>query len=186
MDNAFVGEIRAVPLNFVPQGWLPCDGRKLPVSQYQALASILGSTFGTYDGVNFYIPNLKGLAVVGADPDPDNPDYNLGGVGGSTTSNLTLYELPPHNHNLLGDKRNGPDVSLGTATPTDQTFISNSMATLPNGKTPGLYSYSKNGNKALNVSFMGYTGGGVPHNNMMPYLTLQYCICYDGFYPPRP
>ena len=186
MDNSFIGEIRAFPYNFVPQGWLPCDGRRLPINQNQALFSILGSTFGTYDGANFCIPNLKGLAVVGADLDPFNSDYNLGDVEGCTSCTLTWYELPPHNHIISGDKRITSEASLGTATPTNQTFISNSMATLPNGKTPGLFSYSKTGNKASNNSFVGYAGGGLPHDNMMPYFTLQYCICNDGLYPPRP
>lgn len=185
--DAFIGEIRAFPYNFVPVGWLPCDGRSLPVNQNEALFSILGSTFGPYDGRNFYIPNLKGLTVVGAGPYP----LNLGNKGGSTSCNLTLNQLPPHNHNLLGDKRKNTEIQLGTATPTGQTFISNSIATLPSGTTtgvitPGLYSYSKTGNTALNDSFMGYAGGDAPHDNMMPYLTLQYCICNNGWYPSRP
>lgn len=183
MDNAFIGEIRAFPYNFVPQGWLLCDGRKLSVNgPYMALASILGSTFGPLDNTSFYIPNLQGLAVVGTGPSP----FNFGTKGGSTSCNLTLNQLPPHNHIISGDKRNSSDIPLGTATPTNQTFISNSMATLPSGITPGVYSYSKTGNTASNNSFIGYAGGGMPHDNMMPYLNLVYCICCDGIYPQRP
>ncbi len=180
--DAFIGEIRAFPYNFVPQGWLFCDGSKLPIIQYGALYSILGSIFGPLDNNNFYIPNLKGLAVVGTGPSP----FNLGNKGGCTSCNLSLDQLPPHNHILSGDKMPPSDLSFGTATPTEQTFISNSVATTPDKKTPGLLSYSKTGNTALNDSFMGYAGGGIPHDNMMPYLTLVYCICYDGWYPPRP
>lgn len=180
--DAFTGEIRAFPYNFVPQGWLLCDGSKLLTSQYPALSSILGSTFGPYDGRNFYIPNLKGLALVGTGQSP----FVLGTQGGSTSCNLTLNQLPPHNHIISGDKRNSSDIPLGTATPTNQTFISNSMATLPSGITPGVYSYSKTGNTDSNDSFIGYAGGGMPHDNMMPHLTLVYCICCDGWYPVRP
>lgn len=174
MADPFVAEIRIFPFNFAPRGWAFCDGQILPLSQNTALFSLLGTMYGGNGQSNFALPNLQGAAAMhagGNQPGPGLSVHDIGETSGSDTITLQLSELPSHPHGLLG--RN----TLGDA-PT------------PNGHTIARYANAYQQNTSANLVQMAFqalppAGGDQPHNNMQPYLTLNFNIALQGVYPPR-
>jgi microcystin-dependent protein len=173
MADPFVAEIRIFPFNFAPRGWAFCNGQLLPLSQNTALFSLLGTIYGGNGQTNFALPNLQGNAPMFYGQGPGLSLRNIGETSGSQTVTLQTSQIPAHNHNevvrptaLASGQQNTPVGNFGGR--------SNSRpynATGPNG--------------AMGATAVGQTGGGGPHNNMMPYLTLNFCIALQGVYPPR-
>ncbi len=173
MSNPFVAEIRIFPFNFAPQGWAFCDGQILPLSQNTALFSLLGTTYGGDGKSNFALPNLQGSAPMHPGQGPGLSLHDLGETGGSDSVSLLESELPSHSHPVMAA------ALLGTAqTPS---------ATLGLARSRGYAAYSPTttGLTSLSPSAIAPTGGDQPHNNLMPYLTLNFCIALQGVYPPR-
>lgn len=171
--DPFVAEIRIFPFNFAPKGWALCDGQVLPISQNTALFSLLGTTYGGDGKSTFALPNLQGsvpLHAGGGQPGPGLSPYDLGQTGGSDTVTLLEAETPAHRHPVQaqtvdqGDNRiPGPTLNLA-----NQQIYS---TTAPNAQ--------------LDARTVSTVGGGQPHNNLMPYLTLSFNIALQGVYPPR-
>jgi microcystin-dependent protein len=175
--DPFVAEIRILACNFAPKGWAFCDGQILPLSQNTALFSLLGTTYGGDGKSNFALPNMQGSAPMHPDQGPGLSLYSLGELGGSTTVTLLEGEIPSHSHALLtntvvGDT-NAPSPGVSLARSHNATAYQSPAAQVP-GDTVFLAS------NALTPA-----GSGQPHNNMMPFLTLNFCICLQGIYPPR-
>ncbi|MCW4385531.1 tail fiber protein [Salinibacterium sp. SYSU T00001] len=176
MADPFVAEIRIFPFNFAPKGWAFCNGQLIPISQNTALFSLLGTTYGGDGKSTFALPDLQGRIPLQAGQGAGLSDRWLGDTGGESAVALHQTELPPHRHtaralNDLGDT-NGP-ASAAWASPragrvTEPSYgpASASVTSIPAGLAP--------------------TGGGLPHNNLPPYLTLHYCIALQGVFPPRP
>lgn len=171
MADPFVAEIRIFPFNFAPKGWAFCDGQLLPLSQNTALFSLLGTTYGGDGKSNFALPDLQGRAPMHPGQGPGLSLHDLGETGGSETVTLLESEIPVHGHTLLASPEIGEDrtasgeslaVSTGGALYTAQTNVVQMAATA-----------------------LPPTGGEQPHNNMMPYLTLNFCIALQGVFPPR-
>jgi len=171
-DSPFVGEVLLVPYNFAPTGFLECDGQLLPIAQYTALFSLLGTSYGGNGTSNFALPNLNNSVVVGAGQGPGLSLYDLGQTGGSETVTLLESQMPSHTHSIAADSSAGAVVS-------------------PNGAVPaahpaGVPMYASAPDRSTTSSIVvGSAGGGQPHNNMMPYLGLKYIIATIGIYPPR-
>jgi len=173
MADPFVAEIRIFPFQFAPKGWAFCNGQILPLSQNTALFSLLGTTYGGDGKSNFALPNLEGSAplhVGGDQPGPGLSVYDLGQTGGSDTVTLLMSEMPVHTHFITaqtidqGDNRiPKPTLNLGNA-----QMYSNAS---PNAQ--------------MDFSATSLFGNSFPHNNMQPYLTLNFCIALQGVYPPR-
>jgi microcystin-dependent protein len=174
MANPFVAEIRIFPFNFAPSGWAFCNGQLLPLSQNTALFSLLGTTYGGDGRSTFALPNMQGNAPLHAGQGPGLSLYDLGENGGSTTVTLNQSEIPMHTHNLTGD--------VSPATDTTPAGGLASYARLPSGDA---YKNTTTGVTPMNVNAIAFAGGGLPHNNMMPYLTLNFCIAMQGVFPPR-
>lgn len=171
--DPFVAEIRIFPFNFAPKGWAFCDGQILPLSQNTALFSLLGTTYGGDGKSNFALPNAQGNVIMGPGQGPGLSLHDEGETGGSETVSLLESEIPSHSHGAMGN-----------AIPGNQTSpIGNSVA---QGGNRSSLSY-QNGTPTL-VPFrdLAPSGGDQPHNNMQPYLTLNFCIALQGVYPPRP
>ena len=173
MADPFVAEIRIFPFNFAPKGWAWCDGQLLPLSQNTALFSLLGTTYGGDGKSNFALPNLQGNAPMHPGQGPGLSLHDLGETGGSETVSLLTSEIPSHTHSLL--------ASTSPAAGRDPT--NNPLARSRNG-----LAYQTN--TAQNLVSMApqaisTAGGNQPHNNMQPYLTLNFCIALQGVYPPR-
>ena len=172
--DPFVAEIRIFPFNFAPTGWATCDGQLLPLSQNTALFSLLGTTYGGDGKTNFSLPNLQGSVPMHPGQGPGLSLHDLGETGGSDTVSLLQSEIPSHNHTM---RANTSDGTLASP--------SNNVAAGP-GFDRDLFWYKDGApNAAMNLAASGSTGGGQPHNNLMPYLTLNFCISLQGVYPPR-
>ena len=172
MSNPFVAEIRIFPFNFAPKGWAFCDGQLMPISQNTALFSLLGTTYGGDGKSNFALPNLQGSAPLQAGQGPGLSLYDLGETGGSDNVTLINSELPAHSHQANGVSGNGP------TSPANNTWGTAA------GRTPPPTYFSGTPNVTMGNA-LSPAGGSLPHNNMQPYLTLNFCIALQGIYPPR-
>lgn len=173
MADPFVAEIRIFPFNFAPKGWAFCNGQLLPISQNTALFSLLGTTYGGNGKSTFALPNLQGSAPMHPGQGPGLSLHDLGEIGGSETVTLLESELPLHTHTMQASA-DPADVQAGSP--------SRSLARSSNGNA---YNSSAAGLVPLNAASLAPAGGDAPHNNMMPYLTVNFCIALQGVFPPR-
>lgn len=181
-QEAFVGEIRIFPLNFVPRGWMACNGQLLPISQYTALFSILGTTYGGNGQTTFALPNLQGRVALNPGHGPGLTNRNLGEMGGNPTVTLLSSEIPAHTHPLFFT-----DAQATTNAPAADVMPAfNASLNFP-GITKPVNTYAAPGSLfSLAPQTMGLAGGNMPHNNMQPFLVLNYFIAVQGIYPMRP
>jgi len=173
MSNPFVAEIRILPFNFAPTGWAMCAGQIMPLSQNTALFSLLGTTYGGDGKSNFALPNLQGRVAMHtgqSQPGPGLSLYDLGETAGTSAYTLLTSEMPLHTHTFNAQNGDG-----AVADPTNNVI----------GNSAGLVYKSAPPNTSLSPSSGGMAGSSQAHNNMMPYLTLNYCIALQGVYPPR-
>lgn len=171
MADPFVAEIRIFPFNFPPKGWAFCDGQLLPISQNTALFSLLGTTYGGDGRTNFALPNLQGNVSMHPGQGPGLSLHDLGETGGSDTITLLQSEIPSHSHQANCNRNTGNDYG-----PTNDIWAPDA------GGNP---QYGASADTFMASDALGPTGGGQPHNNLQPYLVLNYCIALQGVFPPR-
>jgi microcystin-dependent protein len=176
MADPFVAEIRIFPFNFAPKGWAFCDGQLLPLSQNTALFSLLGTTYGGNGKSNFALPDLPGNAPMHPGQGPGLSLHDLGETGGSETVSLLESEIPSHGHGLRAAAAPGAD---------DDPSPSVALAQGTRGATPYAAATGSTPLEALSTYALAPAGGDQPHNNMQPYLTLNFCIALQGVFPPR-
>jgi microcystin-dependent protein len=173
MDQ-FIGQIIAVGFNFAPVGWVPCDGRLLPISQYDVLFTLLGTTFGG-DGQNtFAVPDLRGRSPLGQGTGPSLPPAFVGQAAGSENVILTGTQIVAHSHLLM--------ASSGTGTvskPSPAGVLANQSNALVS-----MYGHAP-GNTTLAPPAIGSTGGNQAHENRQPYNTVNYIISTEGVFPSQ-
>src|SRR5215210_9335966 len=172
MADPFVAEIRIFPFNFAPKGWAWCDGQLMPLSQNTALFSLLGTTYGGDGKSTFALPDLQGRAPMHPGQGPGLSLHDLGETGGSETVTLLQSEIPAHSHAMQADASDPSNVKL--VSPASSFGISQE----------GLV-YQDNPDVALAAQALTPAGGSLPHNNLMPYLTLEFNIALQGVFPPR-
>lgn len=170
MSDQFVGEIRVFPFNFAPTGWAMCNGDTLSISQNTALFSLLGTQFGGNGTTNFSLPNLQGNVPIDQGSGAGLTSRIIGEVGGTPTVTLTVNEIPSHTHAVTC-------AATGTTdNPLDAVFA---------GSQEG-NAYAPSGTMVnMNAAAVGPAGGNLPHNNMPPYLALNFCIALTGIFPSR-
>jgi len=168
--DPFVAEIRAFPFNFAPRGWAWCNGQLLPLSQNTALFSLLGTTYGGNGKSNFALPNLQGRVAIHPGQGPGLSLYDLGAVGGSETVALLPSEIPAHDHLVQASQASGysPD-------PSDH-MLASEFVYVASSATPLT---------TMAPAAVAPAGGDQPHSNLMPYLTMYFCIALQGVFPPR-
>jgi microcystin-dependent protein len=164
MSTPFLAEIRIFSFGFPPKGWAQCNGQLLPINQNQALFALLGTTYGGDGRVNFGLPNLQGRV-----PFHMGDGLTLGERGGETAHTLNISELPAHNHIPVGSSNNSSAASPA----------GNLWASLSGG------GYSPTANTAMNPASITSAGGSQPHDNMSPYLALNFCIALQGIFPSQ-
>lgn len=170
--DAFVAEIRLFPFTFAPKGWALCNGQLLPISQNTALFSLLGTFYGGDGKSTFGLPNLPGHVVMGPGEGPGLSDRFLGEDIGSDTATLLASEIPLHTHPIMASAEEG---ELATAAPLRV------LAAAAEGNAYGpAGSLAPMAGEAVQPA-----GDSLPHNNLMPYLVLNYCIALQGIFPPR-
>ncbi|QAY67085.1 phage tail protein [Paenibacillus protaetiae] len=172
----FLGEIRMFAGNYPPRGWALCNGQLLAISQNTALFSILGTTYGGDGRSNFALPNLQGSIPVHPGQGPGLSTRWLGETGGSPSESLLNSEIPQHAHTLnYGDSavpQSAPNGALPSAT--------------RGRRAPLAYVAGQAGQAVtLHPQTIALAGGSLPHNNMQPYLTVNFIIALSGIFPPR-
>jgi microcystin-dependent protein len=172
----FIGEIRWVAFNFAPVGWATCEGQLLLISQNSALFDLLGTTYGGDGKTTFALPDLRGRAPIGQGQGTGLTTRGLGDRGGQETVMLTQDQLPPHTHAALAS----------SSTATTKSPAGNVLATASGpGQRTTIYAPGPS-NVTLGGSAIGTVGGGQPHENMPPFLTLTCIIALQGIFPSRP
>jgi microcystin-dependent protein len=172
--DPFVAEVRIFGFNFAPKGWAFCDGQILPLSQNTALFSLLGTTYGGNGQSTFALPDCQGNSVMHPGQGPGLSLRDLGEMSGSEFVTLIESEMPAHTHTL-----NASPQPSGTGVPAAQTCLARGFGGSPYKQTP----FTPNVNMAFQT--LAPAGGSLPHNNMMPYITMNYCIALQGVFPPR-
>jgi microcystin-dependent protein len=165
MSEPFLSEIKIVSFNFPPKGWALCNGQFLPINQNQALFALLGTTYGGNGQTTFALPNLRGRVPVHM-----GSGHALGEAAGSTSVTVNIQQLPTHLHGLQGSN----DATNITADPTN-AFL---------GRVNGGYGPAQS-LTTLSPQTVTSVGGSQPHNNMMPYLTLNFIIALQGIFPSQ-
>lgn len=174
MADPFVAEIRMFPFNFAPKGWAFCDGQLMPLSQNTALFALLGTTYGGNGKSNFALPNLQGSAPIHTGTDQQNVPWDLGQQAGTETVTLLESEMPVHVHSVTAAEEPstllapGPDRVLGRSD-GGEAYLSPAA-----------------GLTQLAPQALAPQGGNLPHNNMQPYLTVNFNIALQGVFPQRP
>ena len=175
MTDQFVAEIRIFPFNFAPRGWAFCNGQLLPLSQNTALFALLGTTYGGDGRATFALPNIQGSAPMHPGQGPGLTPHDLGETDGTPAVTLLASEMPAHTHAVGAQTNRLGDVAAPAGTTLGHPASGNLYVT---GGNPSLVAMSP---QALTVA-----GGNQPHNNMQPYLTLNFCIALQGIFPSRP
>jgi microcystin-dependent protein len=176
MSSPFVAEIRIFGFNFPPKGWAFCDGQLLAISQNTALFSLLGTTYGGDGKSTFGLPDLQGIAPMQEGQGPGLSQRFLGEIGGEQSVTLLQTEMPSHAHTVQAQSGAGtliPPTGAAWATPGA-------------GRNLDMYHVSDGTNVQMNPFGTSITGGSLPHNNMPPYLCLNFCIAMQGVFPARP
>lgn len=170
MSEAYVGEIRIFAGNFAPYGWAFCNGQILPISQNTALFSLLGTTYGGNGTTTFALPNLQGRAPMHWGTGPGLTPRSLGESSGTAAVTLLSTQMPVHTHTL--------NAAIDPAE-------SDNPANLALARGSNVTPYVPTPNATLSPSTLSTQGGNQPHNNMQPYLTMNFIIALQGIYPPR-
>jgi microcystin-dependent protein len=177
MSDQFVAEIRIFPFNFAPTGWAFCDGQLMPISQNTALFSLLGTTYGGDGKSTFALPDMQGNVPMQPGQGQGLSLRDLGELSGSESVTLLTSEMPVHAHGV----GRAITVQGNSITPVNSVWAQSAAgrgnaALYKDGAATG----------QVNPNSLNVAGGGLPHNNMQPYLTLNFCIALQGIFPQRP
>jgi microcystin-dependent protein len=164
MSTPFLGEIKIVSFNYAPKGWALCNGQLLPINQNAALFSLLGTFYGGNGTTTFALPNLQARMPVHV-----GNGYTQGQLGGEVNHTLIVTEIPAHTHAVQGVTSNASSASA----------TGNSWAVTTQN------AYAASPNTTLAPAAAASAGGSQPHNNMPPYLVLNFVIALQGIFPSR-
>ncbi len=174
--DPFIGEIRMFGGNFAPRGWAFCNGQLLSIAQNTALFSLLGTTYGGDGVTTFALPDLRGRTPIHFGQGPGLTPRTLGERSGSETVTLTANEMPAHNHAMV--------ASTGIInTPSPENAF---LGQIGEGRdAPPAFVGATSALTTMNPQSINPSGGSQPHNNMQPYLAVNYIISLEGIYPSR-
>jgi len=172
MSEPFLAEVRLMGFNFAPRGWAFCDGQILPINQNQSLYSLLGTTYGGDGRTSFALPDLRGRTPIHTGRSNGGQDHRLGQKSGEETHTLSSNEMPQHDHLAMAsrDNANQPNSS------------NNVLAAAANLYAPASASPTR---QPLQSATVTHVGGGQAHENMQPYLAVNFCIALQGLFPSR-
>jgi microcystin-dependent protein len=173
MSEQFIGEIRIFAGNFAIRSWAFCDGQLLPIAQNTALFSILGTIYGGDGRTSFGLPNLQGRAPMHPGNGPGLSPKRLGEIGGAETVTLSPAQMPSHTHNVSAST-----FPASSTLPSSNTQFARSAGGFAYDDTGGV-------DVPLDQASIENSGSGQAHNNIQPYLTVNYIICLQGIFPSR-
>ncbi|MCG7408500.1 tail fiber protein [Paenibacillus sp. ACRRX] len=170
--DPYVGEIRIFAGNFAPVGWALCNGQLLSIRSNAPLYSIIGTTYGGDGKTTFALPNMQGKAPIHQGTGVSLSSYSIGSTGGDETVTLLASEIPAHTH--------APQFTKGAnqEKPSPNLWAESSKKPRPN-------LYQSTADVSMSPSTVQRSGGNQAHNNMQPYLVMNYIISLEGVYPPR-
>jgi microcystin-dependent protein len=171
MSEPFIAEIRIFASNFAPRGWAFCDGQRLPIAQNTALFSLVGTTFGGDGRTDFGLPDLRGRTTMHPGRGPGLTDRLLGESGGQGSVTLTQAQMPAHNHSARATQSEGT-----SATPAGNTWARDEAGDAYRNDTA---------NVSMSDETLAVAGSSQSHNNLQPYLVLNFIIALEGLYPSR-
>ena len=165
MSEPFLAEVRMVGFNFAPRGWAFCDGQIMPIDQNQSLYSLLGTTYGGDGRTSFALPDLRGRTPIHV-----GNGHNEGEKSGEETHALSSDEMPAHDHTAMASSDNAT-----AATPADNVL----------SRTTATVYHTPTSLTSLNSQSVSSVGTGQGHDNMMPYIAVNFCIALQGLFPSR-
>ena len=174
--DPMVAEICIFPFNFAPRGWAMCDGQLLAISQNTAVFSLLGTNYGGNGTSTFGLPDLQGSVAIHTDQYSGGGQYFIGESGGAENVTLLQAEMPQHTHTVTADGNHLHD----TLTSPSGGYLVNASPNLTFSSGQGSPTIA-----GMNPAMIGVAGSSTPHNNLMPYLTLNFCIALQGVFPAR-
>jgi microcystin-dependent protein len=174
MYEAFIGSIVLFAGNYAPKGWAFCNGQIMPIAQYQAVFSLLGTTYGGDGRITFALPDLQGRVPAHSGQGAGLQPIGLGEKIGTNTNTLTVGQMPMHSHAVIANA----------------TAAGRNLQALPTNNFPAQNqdasgNYATTADVQMNPATIGVTGANQAVNNMQPTLGLNYIICLEGIYPPR-
>ena len=175
MAEPFIGQIMLCPYSFAPQNWADCMGQLLPITQYAALFSLIGTTYGGDGRTNFALPDLRGRVAVSQGRQPSGSVYLMGDTGGAEQVQLSAGQMPTHTHAAMADAGNAL-----------MTSPSGNALTKAHALTQGGAFHAPPADTTLLPQTVTSSGGNAPHNDMQPFLALRYIIALQGVFPARP
>src|SRR5271156_4461485 len=175
MADQFLGEVRAVGFNFAPYGWALCNGQIMSISQNTALFSLLGTYYGGDGKTTFALPNLQGCAPMHQGSGAGLSPRDIGETGGETAVTLLTTQIPSHTHVAQS-------AAGSTSDAPGSTVIFGGGG---RGKGAAYAPASPPNTVQMSAQAVATVGGSLPHNNMPPYLTLNFVIALQGIYPSR-
>ncbi|MEP3437319.1 MAG: tail fiber protein [Hoeflea sp.] len=171
MSEPFLAEVRLMGFNFAPRGWAFCDGQILPINQNQSLYSLLGTTYGGDGRTSFALPDLRGRTPLHTGNSNGGVDHSLGQKSGEETHTLGAVEMPQHTHSMEAGSVDGNTV--------------NATGALLAREAGNPYSASSAGLANFRSGTVANVGGGQAHENMQPYIAVNFCIALQGLFPSR-
>jgi microcystin-dependent protein len=185
MSEPFVGEIKMVGFNFAPRGYALCNGQILSIAQNTALFSLLGTMYGGNGQTTFALPNLQGRVPVHQGQGAGLSNYTIGQNGGEETHTLITTEMPLHNHTATATTTVSASSTAANATSPANNFLANSGRTNIYSNTPPDVNMGSNPATATTSVTVQSSGGSAPHNNLQPYLCVNFVIALEGIFPSR-
>ncbi len=173
MAQPYIGEIRMFGGNFAPAGWALCNGAVLPISQYDALFNLIGTTYGGDGQQTFAIPDLQGRLPIHQGQGTNLSNYAMGSRAGVESVTLITAQMPSHNHGAIGSS-----TGSAASTPLNNTWGNSQIANKSFG--PGT-----SANATMNAASMGYSGNNLAHDNLTPFQVITFIIALYGVYPSQ-
>jgi microcystin-dependent protein len=170
-----LGQLALFGFNFVPNGWMACNGQLLAISQYSALFSLLGTTYGGNGTTTFALPDLRGRSAINQGQGPGLSDYVIGEASGSESVTLTTASLPSHTHSISASSAEGTSNSPEGAIPAAYGSSLPPAGPYTSGSPTG----------TMSAQAVSPTGGNMPISTLSPFLVLNWCIAIEGVYPSR-
>jgi microcystin-dependent protein len=177
MSSPYVGEIRAFGFSFAPSGWAFCNGQPMSIANFSTLYAVIGTIYGG-DGVNtFNLPNLQGYVPMHWGTGLGGFNTAIGQVQGAPSITLTVAQTPQHNHTITAQEL-PPGGLQSTKNPGPSNWLSDALPS-------GAYNYTPTITTAFAPNAITSVGSGQPHENMQPYLAVNFCISLFGVFPTR-
>ena len=178
MSSPFIGEVRAFGFSFAPVGWAFCNGQPLPIAQFNALFAIIGTIYGGDGQTTFQLPNLQGNVPMHWGNGPGGFNTTIGQVQGTSTVTLTTAQTPQHNHTLTAQEVASGGIVERTNKPSPTNWLSDSAP-------GGIWAPTPTLDNQLAPNTLSPVGGSQPHDNMQPYLAVNFCMCLEGIFPSQ-